>query len=73
MDAYEYWEPGGPGSPHQPTAEADMVRLVEDIANYARVTKNRPDFQVFVQNAEELSSHPDYVEAVSGIGREDLF
>ena len=73
MDAYEYWEPEGPGSPDQPTAESDMVRFVQDIANYARVIKNRPDFQIFVQNAEELPSHPDYVEAVSGIGKEDLF
>lgn len=31
------------------------------------------DFQVYVQNAEELSRHPDYLDAVSGIGREDLF
>jgi len=28
---------------------------------------------VFPQNAEELTSHADYVEAVSGIGKEDLW
>ena len=50
-----------------------MVDLVRSIATYARVTHDHPDFQVFVHNAEELSLHPDYVEAVSGIGKEDLF
>ena len=48
-----------------------MVDFVKDIAGYA--TQNHPNFQVFVQNAEELSRHPDYVQAVSGIGKEDLF
>ena len=73
VDAYQYWEPGGPGSPDHLTAEEDMVEFVKDIAQYARVTKGHPDFQVFVQNAEELSTHPDYVATVSGIGKEDLF
>ena len=73
VDAYQYWEPGGPGAPDYPDAEDDMVAFVKDIANYARVTQNHPGFQVFVQNAEELSTHPDYVQAVSGIGKEDLF
>jgi cysteinyl-tRNA synthetase len=50
-----------------------MVTFVKDIANYARATQNHPDFQVFVQNTEELSQHSDYVQAVSGIGKEDLF
>ncbi len=50
-----------------------MVDFVKSIANYARVTQNHPNFQVFVQNAEELSVHDDYVRTVSGIGKEDLF
>jgi cysteinyl-tRNA synthetase len=69
VDAYQYWEPREPGVP----VEDEMVDFVKDIATYARVTHDHPNFQVFVQNAEELSSHPDYVEAVSGIGKEDLF
>jgi cysteinyl-tRNA synthetase len=69
VDAYEYREPREPGVP----VEDEMVDFVKSIANYARVTQNHPDFQVFVQNAEELSQHPDYVGAVSGIGKEDLF
>ncbi len=54
-------------------AEDEMVDFVKSIASYARVEKGHPDFQVFVQNAEDLSRHPDYVQAVSGIGKEDLF
>ena len=73
VDAYQYWEPGGPGSSDHPNAEEDMVEFVKGITQYARVTKDHPDFQVFVQNAEELSTHPDYVATVSGIGKEDLF
>jgi uncharacterized protein (TIGR01370 family) len=38
-----------------------------------RVTHNLSGFQIFVQNAEELSRHPDYVRTVSGIGKEELF
>ncbi len=69
VDAYQYWEPREPDVP----AEAEMVAFVKDIASYARVTHNQPGFQVFVQNAEELSRHSDYVHTVSGIGKEDLF
>ena len=69
VDAYEYWEPRAPGVP----VEDEMVDFVKSIATYARVTHDHPNFQVYVQNAEELSLHPDYVRAVSGIGKEDLF
>jgi cysteinyl-tRNA synthetase len=69
VDAYQYWRPRQPG-----VATADeMVSFVETIAEHARVTRNHPDFWVFVQNAEELSRYPDYVQTVSGIGKEDLF
>ena len=69
VDAYQYWRPRQPG-----VATADeMVTFVETIAEHARVTRNHPDFRVFVQNAEELSRYPDYVQTVSGIGKEDLF
>jgi cysteinyl-tRNA synthetase len=69
VDAYQYWEPREPDVP----VEDEMVSFVKDIATYARVTQDHPGFQVFVQNAEELSQHPDYVQVVSGIGKEDLF
>lgn len=67
VDAYSYWRRD------HATAEADMVEFVKDIATYARTNGGGPDFRVYVQNAEELSRHPDYLAAVSGIGREDLF
>jgi cysteinyl-tRNA synthetase len=73
VDAYEYWQTGGPGAPDYPDAAAEMVGFLESIAPYARVTHDHPNFKVFVQNAEELSRHPDYVRAVSGIGKEGLF
>jgi len=69
VDAYQYWRPREPDVP----VEDEMVSFVKDIASYARATPGHSDFQVFVQNAEELSVHSDYVQAVSGIGKEDLF
>jgi hypothetical protein len=69
VDAYQYWKPREPSVP----IEDEIVGYVEDIATYARVTQDYPEFQVFVQNAEELSQHSDYVQAVSGIGKEDPF
>jgi cysteinyl-tRNA synthetase len=69
VDAYQYWEPREP----QVQVEDEMVAFVKDIATHARETKGRTGFQVFVQNAEELSVHPDYLQTVSGIGKEDLF
>ena len=73
VDAYEYWGPGGESGLERAAAEEEMVAFVKSIAHYARVTKGRPKFGVFVQNAEDLSSHPDYVSTVTGIGKEDLF
>lgn len=70
IDAYQYWGPGGQSGLGRQTAEQEMVDLVKALANYARVTKGKADFGVFPQNAEELSSHSDYVSAVTGIGRE---
>lgn len=71
VDAYEYWGPGGQSGLDREAAEEEMVEFVKDIATYAR--ESQPNFGVFVQNAEDLSTHPDYVQAVSGIGKEDLF
>lgn len=73
IDAYEFWGPGGPSKLNRKTAEQEMVDFVKSIANHARVDRHVPQFLVFVQNAEELSRHADYVAAVSGIGREDTW
>jgi cysteinyl-tRNA synthetase len=50
-----------------------MVDFVKAIANYARVTKGKKNFGVFVQNGEALASRADYVQTVDGIGREDVW
>ncbi len=67
IDAYEYW------LPERPTAEREMVDFVKEIAYYARVIKGKTDFIVIPQNGEKLSAYEDYVDAVSGIGREDVW
>jgi cysteinyl-tRNA synthetase len=55
--------------------EDDMVRFVANIAHYAR--SHSPlgnDFGIIVQNAEELAPHhPDYVQLVTGIAREEVY
>lgn len=73
IDAYEYWGPGGESGLNRASAEQDMINFVKALANYARVTKGIPGFGIFPQNGEALSSHPDYVQMVTGIGREDTW
>lgn len=73
IDAYEYWGPGGDSGENRPTAEREMVDFVLAIATTARAASGREDFGVFPQNGEALGAHPDYLAAVTGIGREDLF
>ncbi|MEO0194598.1 MAG: MJ1477/TM1410 family putative glycoside hydrolase [candidate division WOR-3 bacterium] len=73
IDAYEYWGPGGESGLNRETAEQEMVDFVKAIANYARVTKGRKNFLIIPQNGEALSSHPDYLQVVDGIGREDTW
>ncbi|HLZ59367.1 MAG TPA: MJ1477/TM1410 family putative glycoside hydrolase [Ktedonosporobacter sp.] len=55
--------------------EDDMVRFVTNIAHYARAhSPLGEDFGIIVQNAEELAAHhPDYVQMVTGIGREEVY
>ncbi|MEO0202428.1 MAG: MJ1477/TM1410 family putative glycoside hydrolase [candidate division WOR-3 bacterium] len=67
IDAYEYW------LPERPTAEREMVDFVKEIAHYARVIKGKTNFIVIPQNGEKLSAHEDYVNIISGIGREDVW
>ena len=71
IDAYDFWQNNGyDGSA---TAKQDMVDFVVAIADYARTTKNKPFFGIFVQNAEELWTDSTYLKAVTGIGREDTW
>lgn len=73
IDAYLYWGPGGEGRPTRTTAAQDMVNLVEEIAHRARATKDKPGFGIFPNNGAGLSSYPDYVQTVTGIGEESTW
>ena len=73
IDAYEYWGPDGESGLNRPTAGQEMVDFVKSIASYARITKGKPNFGVFPQNGEALSSYSDYVQTVTGIGKEDTW
>jgi cysteinyl-tRNA synthetase, unknown class len=68
IDSYQFWQEKG-----QANTEQEMVDFVKSIAAHAREVRGAKNFAVFVQNAEELSSHKDYIDAVTGIGREDLY
>ncbi|MFQ3621255.1 MAG: MJ1477/TM1410 family putative glycoside hydrolase [Spirochaetales bacterium] len=73
IDAYEYWGPGGESGLNRLSAAEDMVAFVKVLANHARTIKRKPDFGIFPQNGEGLSSFSDYVEVVTGIGKEDTW
>ena len=66
IDAYEYY------SATRPTAAQDMADFVARIRTYART--RAPDFLIFPQNAPEMARLvPGYLEAVDGIGQEDIY
>lgn len=73
IDAYEYWGPDGESGLDRAAAEREMVDFVRMIADYARTVKLRTDFWVVPQNGEALAYHSDYVQMVTGIGKEDLW
>lgn len=54
--------------------ESLAVKMVELIAAAKdHVEAERPDFEVLPQNAPELRRYPGYMDAIDGIGVEDLF
>lgn len=67
IDAFEYYED------RRPSAEAEMVALVRRIAEYGRARRPGRSFYVIPQNGEMLLAHPEYLETVDGIAKEDLF
>jgi cysteinyl-tRNA synthetase len=73
IDAFEYWGPGGESGLNRAAAEQEMVDFVKTLASHARADSARSGFLVFPQNGEALALHPDYVQTVSGIGREDVW
>lgn len=81
IDAFEFWS-DEQGEITRRLARERMVGLVEQIAQYARITRGAPGFQVFVQNGVEVilddNGQPDdlrdiYAEQLNGVGLEDLF
>jgi len=67
VDAYWYYQDQG-----RETAAREMVDFILDFTEYAR--KKHTGFGVFPQNAEELGvMFPDFMEAMTGIGVEDLY
>jgi len=67
IDAYEYY---ATISSVQTTLA--MVQFVQSIRDTAR--NRNPSFLIFVQNGAELASiYPAYLNAVDGIGQEDLY
>lgn len=48
-----------------------MVALIEKISVYTK--EREPGFWVVPQNSPELRTHPGYVDAIDGIGMEELF
>lgn len=59
-----------PGRSRTDLARA-MVDLIVRISRYAKA--QRPGLLVFPQNSPELREHDGYLEAIDGIGMEDLF
>lgn len=67
IDAYAYYEEQGRAS-----AARDMVDFVLALTEYAR--ERQPGFLVFPQNAVELAvAFPDYLDAIDGVGQEDIY
>jgi cysteinyl-tRNA synthetase len=67
VDAYWYYQEQG-----RENAAREMVDFILDFTEYAR--RKHPGFGVFPQNAEELGTmYPDYMDAMTGIGVEDLY
>ncbi len=63
-DVYSHWQADHPG------AKEDMIRLVTEIADYAR--RKKPGFLVVLQNAEELLSTKTLRTNLDAVAKEDL-
>lgn len=66
IDAFEYYEDS------RSTAAHEMIDFVRDLARYAKA-KTNGEFLVLPQNGERLLEHADYLEAIDGVAKEDLF
>jgi cysteinyl-tRNA synthetase len=66
VDSFEYYKNKGIDF-----AEEKMVELVINISKEAK--KSNKNFLIVPQNAERLLAHENYLSAIDGIGREDLW
>ncbi|MCA9311299.1 MAG: endo alpha-1,4 polygalactosaminidase, partial [Phycisphaerales bacterium] len=85
VDAYYFWSTSDDGGiPELPrmSARSLMIDMVEDLANYARITRGVSDFLVFPQNAQDIIRDDNdnldaettrYFDAIDGIGNEDVY
>jgi cysteinyl-tRNA synthetase len=73
VDSFEYWGPEGESKLNRESAAREMADFVLALAAHARRDRNKPEFAVFPQNGEALCKFPDYLAAITGIGREDVF
>ena len=71
VDAGEFWADEARGTGRRPGAEREMVDLVKSLADRAR--KNHPGFGIFPNGGEGLLRFPDYVAAIDGMFREDIW
>ena len=76
IDAYGYWEEEAPRADTSFYRDA-MVDFVAAIRARAEArmgaTGTDRDFAIIGQNGEDLAQDPDYLAAVDGIGKEDLY
>ena len=63
-DVYSLWRR------EQPSAKADMIDLITEIASYAR--QKKPGFLIVLQNAEELLANKQLRQVLDGVAKEDL-
>jgi len=66
IDAFEYYQEQGVSD-----ADRRMVEFVKNISEYTKAIK--PGFSIIPQNGEALAKYEDYMNAIDGIGREDVF
>lgn len=76
IDSYAYWEDRKPNKP-EGYYRGLMVDFVEAIRAKAEEVMGREGlsqpFAIIGQNGEDLALDPDYLAAVDGIGKEDLY
>lgn len=71
MDAYKYFEDKDNGGTGSVNAELEMVEFVKKISCRAKALN--PQFLIIPQNAEELVRKNSYLDAINGLGRENLW